>query len=77
MKLTRNSSVGSCLEMSKSFAILRAMVFVFVLTIVLAFIPIPYGDVKTSLIVSVGTFVLSVVIAGILMFIFRRGGNPS
>lgn len=59
--------------MSKKFEILRAMVFVLLLTMVLAFVPVSHGDVQTSLIVSVGTFLLSVIIASVLMFIFRRG----
>jgi hypothetical protein len=48
------------------------MVFVLLLTVVLALVPISYGDVLTSLIVSVGTFALSMIIAGVLLFIFRR-----
>jgi Na+-driven multidrug efflux pump len=58
--------------LSKSFEILRAMIFVLLLTMVLAFIPVSHGDVQTSLIVSVGTFLLSVIIASVLLFVFRR-----
>jgi Na+-driven multidrug efflux pump len=58
--------------LSKKFEILRGMIFVLLLSMVLAFIHVPYGDLKTSLIVSVGTFTLSVAIAAVLMFIFKR-----
>jgi len=61
------------MELSKSFAILRSMVFVIILTVVLNFVPITYGDLKTSLIVSVLTFLLSIIISGVLLFLFRRG----
>jgi Na+-driven multidrug efflux pump len=57
--------------LSKKFEILRAMVFVLLLTMTLAFVPVAHGDVQTALIVSVGTFTLSIVVAAILMFIFR------
>ena len=60
------------MELSKSFAILRSMVFVIVLTIVLTFVPIAYGDLRTSLIVSVLTFLLSLIISGVLTFFLGR-----
>lgn len=57
--------------MGLRFLILRSMVFILILSVVLAFVPIAYGDLKTALIVSAGTFFLSVVISGVLMLAFR------
>jgi Na+-driven multidrug efflux pump len=66
-----SGAVFSSDGLSKKFEILRAMVFVLLLTMTLAFVPVAHGDVQTALIVSVGTFTLSIVVAAILMFIFR------
>jgi hypothetical protein len=60
-------------ELSKSFAILRALVFILLQTVVLAFVTIVRGDLFTSLIVSAGVFFLSIVGAFVLMLVFRRG----
>lgn len=59
--------------MGKGFAILRAIVFVIVLSVTLAFVPIAYGDMKTAILVGASTFVLTLIIAWILMQIFKRG----
>jgi len=59
--------------LSKSFAILRALMFILLQTVVLAFVTIVRGDLFTSLIVSAGVFFLSIVGALVLMLVFRRG----
>jgi Na+-driven multidrug efflux pump len=49
------------------------MVFVLFLNMVLVFVHIEHGDLQTALIVSAGAFVLSFAIAGVLIFLFKRG----
>jgi hypothetical protein len=58
---------------SKAFAIVRALVFIVLLSFVLAFVPISQGDLKTSVFVSAGTFFLSVLIAVIISVGLKRG----
>jgi len=59
--------------LSKSFAVLRALVFILIQTVVLAFVTIVRGDLFTSLIVSAGVFFLSIIGALVLMLLFKRG----
>lgn len=53
--------------MGKGFDIVRAMVFVLLLSVVLAFVPIAYGDIKMALLVGAGTFMLSLIITWVLV----------
>jgi hypothetical protein len=46
-------------------------VSILVLTMVLNFVDLSRHDLFTSLLISAGTFVLSLIIAGVLMLLFR------
>jgi len=59
--------------MSKTFDIMRALIFILLQTVVLAFVTIVRGDLFTSLVVSAGVFFLSIVGALVLMLLFKRG----
>jgi len=59
--------------MSKTFGIVRALIFILLQAVVLAFVTIARGDLFTSLIVSAGVFFLSIVGALVLIRIFGRG----
>ena len=52
--------------------ILRALVFILLQTVVLAFITVARGDLFTSFVVSAGVFFLSIVGAFVLILVFRR-----
>jgi len=60
--------------MGKAFGVLRSIVFVIIFAVVLAFVPIVFyqGDFVTSLFLSIGMFVASVLIAYVLLLLFKR-----
>lgn len=60
--------------MGRGFIILRSLVFVFILAGVLAWVPVQIykGDIITSLLLSLGMFVLSLVVALVLLFVVKR-----
>lgn len=60
--------------MGKAFELLRGLIFVLILGGVLAWVPVQLykGDIITSLLISAGMFVSSVILALLLMFIIKR-----
>lgn len=70
--LIENEGKNEAKALMKSFEIIRAMVFIIILSMVLAFVPIGYGDVKKAFIISAGVFVLSLIVAGFLVVMIRR-----
>jgi len=61
-------------KMGKSFVIVRSMIFVIIFALVLAFVPLAFyqGNIITSLFLSIGMFVASLVGAWFLLFLVKR-----
>jgi hypothetical protein len=61
--------------MSKTFGIMRSIIFILIFSAFLAFVPtiIYRGDFLISLVFGAGMFFLSVVITTILLFTIKRG----
>lgn len=57
----------------KGFLILRSLVYIVLLSVVLAFIPVAYGDMRTALIVGAGTFLGSLLITSVLVWLLKGG----